>query len=356
MAEWKNWKQYKNNFEKCEEYQSVLVYGDETDRDIDIAVMIPTFKRSALLKQAVDSVLRQTGDFKYTIFVIDNCDEIDSDTDDLMKEYCKKYACIKYYRNQKNLGMFGNWNRCIELAPTPWLCILNDDDMLKESFLEKVIPVTRHTNCGLFGTYRELLDERTEEEKQNKIQHGWITKTGIDLFIRMNAGRVIPMMLKDVVYNRHFPCNPLILNKEKSMKVGGFNDDYKPFADMVFTANMFARYGACILPERLTVCRFSQNESTKMEPLWAIMETASELAVGAARELGYARSYAEKARQEAVLIEYNVFPSVKYKIDLEDVIIKFKLNSRFRNVVFRNFVMLKYKLGWAFLFFRKNTI
>ncbi len=353
MIEWKNWKQYKNNFEKSKEYRSVLVYGDEVNSDIDIAVMIPTFKRSRFLKQAVDSVLRQKGDFKYTIFVIDNCDEIDKDTDDLMREYCEKNDCIKYYRNQKNLGMFGNWNRCIELAPTAWFCILNDDDMLKESFLEKIIPVTQHTSCGLFGTYRELLDERADEEKRNKIEYGWITKTGIDLFIRMNAGRIIPMVLKDVVYNRHFPCNPLILNKEKSMKLGGFNDEYKPFADMVFTANMFARYGACILPDRLTVCRFSQNESTKMEVLWAIMEIASGLAVCAAKELGYDRSNVEKARQEAVLIEYNIFPSVKHKIDFEDVILKFKLNSRYRNVLFRNFVMLKYKLGWAFLFIRK---
>ena len=34
---------------------------------------------------------------------------------------------MKYYKNEKNIGMYGNWNRCIELSNGEYLTILNDD-------------------------------------------------------------------------------------------------------------------------------------------------------------------------------------------------------------------------------------
>lgn len=42
---------------------------------------------------------------------------------------------IVYYRNEKNLGLFGNWNRCVKLANSEWITFLHSDDMLCEDFL-----------------------------------------------------------------------------------------------------------------------------------------------------------------------------------------------------------------------------
>ena len=353
MVNWYKWDVYNNNFDKYKEYKSILIYGTGNEENYEFSIMIPTYKRSKMLKQAIDSILKQNGNVKYSISVVDNCESIDEDTDILMKEYCSEYKFISYYRNEENIGLFGNWNRCIELAGTPWLCIICDDDLLKQHFLETVFPITCYTKCGLLGTYRDILDEREESEKENSIQHDRLTNIGIKLFGILNAGRLIPMNLKDVAYCRHFPCNPLVLNRKKCMEIGGFNDEYAPFADMVFTANMFEKYGAGILPERLTLCRFTRNESTKTGTLWASLET-SELVKNVAKKLGYGERKLEWARQSAVVIEYNIFPAVKYKIDFKDVIMKYKLNKILSHKFIRTCIMVRYKLGWVGLLFRKR--
>lgn len=353
MTDWNQWKSRKDNFAKYKMYKSILLYGND-DADYDFAIMIPTYKRSGLLEQAVRSAIMQTGGIRYGIYVVDNCAGGDTDTDLLMKRYCRKYDFIKYYRNQGNLGMFGNWNRCIELAPAPWFCILNDDDLLKKTFLQNIIPAIKHTQGGLLGTYRDLLDQRGPQEKKNSIQHGFFTRIGIRMFIRLNAGKVIPMGIRDVAYSRHFPCNPFVLNREKSIALGGFNDEFGPFADMVFHANMFMEYGAGILPDRLTVCRFSENASTKTEAMQAILETGPALAAKAAGELGMGDRKTERARQNAVVIEYSIFPGVKYKIGFAEVWKKYKLDRRYCSGFYRKMILLGYKLGWAGLLFRKR--
>ena len=58
--------------------------------------------------------------------------------------------------------MFGNWNRCIELARSEWVFILSDDDLLDRSFVEAMLAVTdRDEAISLLSCRAELMDERS---------------------------------------------------------------------------------------------------------------------------------------------------------------------------------------------------
>ena len=88
-----------------------------------LSIVIPTYKRVNGAISAIKSVLVNT-DIVYEIVVINN----DPLTDNAIEKFVKnKGSNISYYIN-KNLGMFGNWNKGISLAKGKYITILHDDD------------------------------------------------------------------------------------------------------------------------------------------------------------------------------------------------------------------------------------
>ena len=46
---------------------------------------------------------------------------------------------LRYYKNVQNIGLFGNWNRCFQLACGKWVVLLHDDDLIFDDFLLKTV-------------------------------------------------------------------------------------------------------------------------------------------------------------------------------------------------------------------------
>lgn len=350
MVEWKNWDKYEDNFKKCSQYKSVLIYGNKEEKGYDISILIPTFKRSNTLKQALESALNQNQSIKYNIIVVDNYAEIDNETDELMRQYCEEYQNILYYRNETNMGIVGNWNRCIELCTGKWMCMLHDDDLLKPEFLTAMVRIINKENVGICGSYRELLDERVD--KRNQIGYHGVVGKGIELYTYLRKQSPIRLNMRDVAYSRHFPCNPYMINKKYAIEIGGFSHTFL-IADLVFPAIMIKKYGACMIPDKLAICRFSQNESTKKEMMQLMIEYGSKMAEKAAIEISASKRFVEKRRQEAVIIEYNIFPNLKSIIDFQEVYNEYNLDNKYKFKLMQKIVILKYYIGWGMTFFRK---
>jgi hypothetical protein len=49
-----------------------------------------------------------------------------------------QYSAAPKYKNEFNIGLYGNWNKCLTLAKGKWITILNDDDLLENNFLTEV--------------------------------------------------------------------------------------------------------------------------------------------------------------------------------------------------------------------------
>ena len=94
-----------------------------------ISVIIPTFNRSKLVVNAIDSVLNQT--YKdYEIIVVDV-----GSTDDT-RESLKPYMHRIRYVCQANLGASAARNRGIQLARGKWISILDSEDLWLPTKLE----------------------------------------------------------------------------------------------------------------------------------------------------------------------------------------------------------------------------
>lgn len=94
----------------------------------ELTIAIPVFERREFFENALSSILKQTVECQ--VLVVDN-----ASSHDFFKEKCLEQG-ISYFRNETNIGVFPNWNRCFELARSEYVMILGDDDQLSENYVE----------------------------------------------------------------------------------------------------------------------------------------------------------------------------------------------------------------------------
>jgi glycosyltransferase involved in cell wall biosynthesis len=117
-----------------------------------ITVGIPTYNRSALLQQSINSVLQQTyQDFE--IIVSDDCSP--DNTAEVVHGFHDPR--IKYHRTLTNLRPPRNWNECVRLAQGEFFALLPDDDVYCPEFLAAMVealrsqPDTGFAQCGYYS-------------------------------------------------------------------------------------------------------------------------------------------------------------------------------------------------------------
>lgn len=119
-----------------------------------LTIAIPVYNRSRFIKEALESALNQTMPTK--VIVADNASTA-FDFEALVNSY--NSPRLKYYRNPFNLGMMANWNRCIELCETPYVTVLNDDDILFPTYAENVA-AHLDQQPAMVGTGTQHIDEK----------------------------------------------------------------------------------------------------------------------------------------------------------------------------------------------------
>lgn len=354
-VDWSKWDSTEDCFAKYAHVKSKLIYGKLPAEKPDISVMIPTFRRADLLKEAIDSALKQKTRYHYIIAVIDNDAEGDEATDKLLKAYCEKHANILYYRNKQNIGMFGNWNRCIELSQTEWLCMLHDDDMLMENYLETLYPIARSNRYGIVGSYKKILDQRKNADApMSETGRSSVLSAAMKLFIWARRGKEIPMTLQDGGHCMFHPAVANLINRNSAIKLGGFDDTFFPNADMFFFEKMTKYYGVSFVPDPLYYYRFAQNESIKEGYVWYCLRSSSALVKAIQETRGLSECQCERSYIEGVVIAYNICPDAKKKICAEDVASKFQIPKKYFGRGMQSLIMLKYNCRWGMLLFRKR--
>ena len=141
---------------------------------VKVSVLIPVYNARNFLKDSVQSVLNQT--FKDFELILLN----DASTDDSV-EIIKSFSDerIKYYKNDKNLGISGSRNRLLDLAKGEYLAIMDNDDLSMPTRFEKQVEfLDNNPDVGIVGTWGELFNNRPAEGFVNKIKK-FITNMGL---------------------------------------------------------------------------------------------------------------------------------------------------------------------------------
>lgn len=261
-----NWTEKVNNFAKYESFKSNLIYGDlNKNKDVQITIAIPTYNRPNTLRNAIDSALRQKGNYNYEIIIVDNYDEINVENDTLLHEITQQHENVLYYRNEKNIGMMGNWNRCYTLARGKWVVLLHDDDMLYESYLEIVYPWLEKTNCTLAGVFHSDL---YEDEFQGNVDIQYATKVGKNQKILnlLRRGKPFKVNHTDIFANIYPAPIACVQRRDAVIDLGGFEDfDTAGAVDEKFFVNQMYNGKVIIIPEVLSYRGIGNNDSLNPE-------------------------------------------------------------------------------------------
>lgn len=103
-----------------------------------ISVLIVTYRQADVIGRNIESIIKQR---EYGLHEIIICDDCSPDNNwDVIQSYVKKYPdLIRAYRNNPNLGIYGNSDKCASLhGDADLYCWLEGDDALCEGFFKSI--------------------------------------------------------------------------------------------------------------------------------------------------------------------------------------------------------------------------
>ena len=132
-------------------HKSILCQGYHWEKTPFVTIIITTYKRSELLRQALESALHQKGFDDYQIIIADNEGapiEEETATAKVIKEYQDEK--IIYYRHFPEVDF--KTDSAVRLARSPWIVILHDDDILASNHLAVMTDIVRkHKEIKFLG-------------------------------------------------------------------------------------------------------------------------------------------------------------------------------------------------------------
>lgn len=124
---------------------------------------MPTYNRAHMLERTISTLYLQDADpAVWRLTVVDNA-STDS-TRDYLQACAARWSNFDYIINERNLGLFGNLNRCMDLARTQKFMIVHSDDDVDSSLVSSVLSfIDRHPAVQMcFGACRALMEDTGE--------------------------------------------------------------------------------------------------------------------------------------------------------------------------------------------------
>lgn len=132
-----------------------------------LTIAMPCYERKEYFSEALESALNQT--VKCKIIVVDNCS-----SHDYFKTVCEEKG-VTYYKNEKNIGLYPNINRCFELAETEYVKILDDDDILSPTYVESFLKAKElHPDIDIFFSDYKMLTSKGEKAHNFTLPYGYL--------------------------------------------------------------------------------------------------------------------------------------------------------------------------------------
>ncbi|MFA5879139.1 MAG: glycosyltransferase family 2 protein [Candidatus Margulisiibacteriota bacterium] len=135
-----------------------------------ISICVPAYNGEKEIPELIESLLPQ---IQPGVAIIFSDDKSTDNTYNLLKEYEKKYAFIKVFQNEKNLGMDGNFAQSVLYAKSEYVWLCGQDDIFNPGAIDKFFEIARkypEVNFVYFN-YRFLNGDLTKEVSKPAISN-----------------------------------------------------------------------------------------------------------------------------------------------------------------------------------------
>ncbi len=227
-----------------------------TDRPT-LTVALPTFQGARHLAEALRSILAQQGaDFELIV----SDDRSEDDTIDIVRQLAGDRARIAI--NSERLGLAGNWNRCMELARTPWVNIFHQDDVMRPGHLARHLEVIpgMFDKSGLVASVAEVIDDSGEPVPESVVEPGRVDVEAVSpeayqglrlsgLVTHYEPGSFVPAL----AVGNPMRCSAVTIAKEAHADLGGFDPSYRYALDWDFWLRLARSYAVSWIVRPTTV-------------------------------------------------------------------------------------------------------
>lgn len=240
--------------------QTLIAPDVQLDRPI-LSIAVPTYKRFDLLIETLGSIFSLEFDFPVEVLVVDN----DPTQHDLAISEMFRYAHrdFTYYKNNENLGMFGNWNQCLALAKGKYITILHDDDILLPEFANQMNSLlsTRYLEEKIVAFSVGMMDLRPNRPTDGSSGPGkWLS-----LVRKLHSKHQAEKGKAELFFANPF-CGTLgiVMDRSVALSLGGFDKEWYPIGDYEFWCRWACQVSDIPLIEKqVGLYRMQQNESLR---------------------------------------------------------------------------------------------
>ena len=227
---------------------------DQNLKNPKVSVITVTYNRQDFIREAIESVLTQSFT-DWELLIID--DASTDQTQSIANEYIAKDARIKYYKNDKNLGIARTRNRGLELARGEYIAPLDSDDVwLDKNKLQKQVEfLDINQDYALLGGGIMHIDAKSKNIK--KVLYP-----------------VYDSMIRNIILQFNpFPQSSLLYRKKAALECGGYSESYQISDDYDLWLKMGLKYKFTNIPQVLTGYRIHTSNITHTKRLTIARET-----------------------------------------------------------------------------------
>jgi glycosyltransferase involved in cell wall biosynthesis len=209
---------------------------------IDVSVVIPTFRRPALLEEAIASVRAQAG-VKVELIVVD-----DSPEGSAAATAGKFGASVRYLRNPQPTGGFPSVVRNLgwPLANGRFVHFLDDDDLVPEGhYADAIAAFDAHRGVGVVFGHGEPCGDAAETQMRHErvFFRGAARRAAICRRFGPRLGFAAGMIFNHTL----LVCGAALIRRDCVERVGGFDPQIKLGEDVDFFGRAMREFGACFL-------------------------------------------------------------------------------------------------------------
>ncbi len=212
-----------------------------------ISICIPTYNSSAYIRETIQSVLQQTYPFIECV-VVDDCSA--DDTVDIVKSF--QDSRIRLVVNEKNLGMTGNWNKCLHLAQGRYMKLLCADDLLHpDAIAREYAAIRKRAGVQMVVSDTSLIDLHNRKVGAYKR---W------PVFGQADGKKLAKV---SIMLNNFFgaPCN-VLFSRATALELGGFDPAFTYILDFDLWIGLACRGDVYVLHRELNDFRIRHDSNT----------------------------------------------------------------------------------------------
>ena len=205
-----------------------------------ITVIMPVYNASKYLAESIESILNQS--YRNYFFYIINDKSTDNSLD-IILEYAKKDSRIKVVDFEENKGQSYSRNYGIKKATTPYVALMDADDISNLTRFEKQLNfLEKNSDIDVCGSWFTIFGDIKTETIKHLEKHD-------DLKLNLLIGCYIG--------------NPTVMSRRESINLYEFKKEFNPMEDYQLWSEMIYNHKFHNIQESLLEYRWHENNISK---------------------------------------------------------------------------------------------